>query len=37
MNQTRITGPNSHPIAPDPRRWMKKRASRITSEIGSTR
>ena len=35
MNQTRITGPNSNPIVPDPRRWMKKRASRITTEIGS--
>ena len=26
-NQTRITGPNSHPIVPDPRRWRKNRAT----------
>ena len=37
MNQTRITGPNSHPIVPEPRRWMKNSPRRMTTDIGTTR
>ena len=36
-NQIRITGPNSHPTAPVPWRWMANRPTRIPSEIGTTR
>ena len=37
MNQRRITGPNSDPIVPDPRRWRMNSPMRMTTEIGTTR
>ena len=37
VNQTRITGPNSHPIVPDPNRCSTNSASRIATDNGTTR
>ena len=37
MNHTRISGPNSQPTAPVPRRWIANSATRMASDIGTTR
>src|SRR4051794_40962333 len=36
VNQTPITGPNSRPTAPVPKRWIANRNVMITSVIGTT-
>ena len=36
-NQTRMTGPNTHPIVPDPNRWSTNKPSRIATDSGTTR
>ena len=35
-NHTTITGPNSRPTAPVPKRWMANRPIKIATEIGTT-
>ena len=36
-NHTRITGPNTHPMVPEPNRWSKNKPSRIATDSGTTR
>ena len=36
VNQIAITGPNSRPTAPVPKRWIRNSAARIVSAIGTT-
>ena len=37
LNQTPITGPNSRPTAPVPKRWIMNSTVSTTSVIGTTR
>ena len=37
VNQTRITGPNTEPIVPDPNRCSTNSPSRIATDRGTTR
>jgi hypothetical protein len=36
-NHTSMTGPNTRPTAPEPRRWTMKRTKMIAAVIGTTR
>ena len=36
-NQTRMIGPNNHPIVPDPNRWSTNSPIRIATDSGTTR